>query len=198
MTCDYVWNAIPWSFRGWQFCLSSQKSACLSSSACPPPDPSTLWTDPRPPGSWSTVTTRPPVGCYEEGAMSTTREQSQHSINPTNTLKFNSPWSPWSEWLPAPFVDELTDLLHRMQEESKESHESLRSWICLRITGTPSAEVFLWTASPLVRSIFNWISLSWRAASKAYIRNRCQISKLDAYYTWCIFSLPRNAKNCVV
>ena len=70
-------------------------------------------------------------------------------------------------------IDQIQDhnLLHWMEAESRESHESLRSWICLRITGTPSAEVFLWTDSPLVISIFSWISFSWRAVSNAWCKN---------------------------
>lgn len=57
-------------------------------------------------------------------------------------------------------ADKTPDLLHCIAAESSESQESLRSWICLRTTGTPSAEVFLCTASPLVMSIFSWISRS--------------------------------------
>ena len=66
-----------------------------------------------------------------------------------------------------------------MEAESRESHESLRSWICLRITGTPSAEVFLWTASPRVSSIFSWISLSWRAESKACRERQRRIPEIN-------------------
>lgn len=51
-------------------------------------------------------------------------------------------------------------LLHWMEAERRASQESLRSWICFWTTTTPSAEVFLCTDSPLVISIFSWISFS--------------------------------------
>lgn len=68
-------------------------------------------------------------------------------------------------------------LLHWIEAESRASQESFRSCICFWTTGTPSAEVFLWTDSPLVISIFSWISFSWRAVSNAWFNNMC------IYYT---------------
>ena len=47
-----------------------------------------------------------------------------------------------------------------MEAESSASQESLRSWMFFCTTGTPSVDVFLWTDSPLVVSIFSWISFS--------------------------------------
>lgn len=164
----------------------------------PQPGPSTVQTDPRPPDNWSIATKRPPAGCYIDiiklaRRTNTTTKTHTHiyihlnlivsvtfQLTEINQVKLDSPQLHLST--------ELTDwlvydhnLLHWIEAESKESHESLRSWICLRITGTPSAEVFLWTASPRVRSIFSWISLSWRAASKAYRqmgRNRHKLSQV--------------------
>ena len=55
-----------------------------------------------------------------------------------------------------------------MEAESSASQESLRSCMFFCTTGTPSVDVFLWTDSPLVVSIFSWISFSCRAESKAW------------------------------
>jgi len=69
-----------------------------------------------------------------------------------------------------------------MEAESRASHESFRSWICFWRTGTPSAEVFLWTDSPLVISIFSWISFSCRAVSKAWSNNEtCDTRTIDVH-----------------
>lgn len=81
-------------------------------------------------------------------------------------------------------MSQLADLLHWIEAESRASHESLSSCICFCTAGTPSAEVFLWTDSPLVISILSWISFSCRAVSKAWSNKHSKIGNQTANWLW--------------